>query len=168
MKTLTGHSDAVWCVAVFPDCSRIVSGSGDETVKVWDAKSGTNLMTLTENSFSAWDVVVHCVSVFPDCSRIASGNNDNSVKIWDAKTGEKLYEITGHSGLVNCMSVFPHCSRIVSGSIDRSVKVWGMVYYPAKNVYILLMKLSLIEDVVEKILEYCIAPKYELETLWKK
>ena len=35
-----GHSDRVTCVAFSPDGKRIVSGSQDETVKVWDADKG--------------------------------------------------------------------------------------------------------------------------------
>ena len=37
--TLTGHSDSVFSVAYSPDGKHIVSGSGDRTVKIWDAQS---------------------------------------------------------------------------------------------------------------------------------
>ena len=126
MKTLTGHSNTVWCVAVFSDCSRIVSGSDDMSVKIWDAKTGTNLMTLT-----------------------------------------------GHSDYVRGVAVFRDGTRIVSGSNDKSVRVWGMVYYPAKSVFILLKKmferLEVTEmGIIDLITKYCITPKYELEALWKE
>ena len=38
--TLTGHSDSVFSVAYSPDGKHIVSGSYDNTVKVWDAATG--------------------------------------------------------------------------------------------------------------------------------
>ena len=38
--TLTGHSDFVESVAYSPDGKHIVSGSRDNTVKIWDAQSG--------------------------------------------------------------------------------------------------------------------------------
>ena len=38
--TLTGHSDYVQSVAYSPDGRHIVSGSGDRTVKIWDAQGG--------------------------------------------------------------------------------------------------------------------------------
>ena len=37
--TLKGHSGDVWSVSVSPDGKRIVSGSADETVKIWDISS---------------------------------------------------------------------------------------------------------------------------------
>jgi len=47
---LTGHTDAVSSVAFSPDGARLVSGSGDKTVKVWDASSGAELLTMPAHS----------------------------------------------------------------------------------------------------------------------
>ena len=41
--TLTGHSDFVRSVAYSPDGKHIVSGSFDNTVKVWDSQTGTEV-----------------------------------------------------------------------------------------------------------------------------
>ena len=41
--TLTGHSDKVFSVAYSPDGKHIVSGSDDNTVKVWDSQTGTEV-----------------------------------------------------------------------------------------------------------------------------
>ena len=64
---MTGHSHAVSCVAVFRDGTRVVSASGDNSVKVWDATSGAKLLTLTGHS--DW---VRGVDVFRDGTRIVS------------------------------------------------------------------------------------------------
>ena len=40
INALTGHSDAVSSVSFSPDGARIVSGSHDNTVRVWDAVTG--------------------------------------------------------------------------------------------------------------------------------
>ena len=37
--TLKGHSEPVWSVSYSPDGKRIVSGSDDKTVKIWDISS---------------------------------------------------------------------------------------------------------------------------------
>ena len=41
LKTLTGHTNYVFCVNYNPQSNLIVSGSFDESVKIWDVKSGT-------------------------------------------------------------------------------------------------------------------------------
>ncbi len=40
LKVLEGHTDSVYAVAVSADGSKIVSGSGDKTVRIWSAESG--------------------------------------------------------------------------------------------------------------------------------
>ena len=67
------------CVAYQPDGKRIVSGSGDETVKVWDADKGQEILTLKGHTGT-----VNCVAFSPDGKRIVSGSWDKTVKVWDA------------------------------------------------------------------------------------
>ena len=43
-------SSQVNCVAVFPDGRRVVSGSGDKTLKVWDIATGECVATLEGHS----------------------------------------------------------------------------------------------------------------------
>ena len=68
-------------VSFSPDGSRIVSGSGDNTVRVWDAVTGEVINTLTGHSG-----YVFSVSFSPDGSRIVSGSQDN-IRVWDAVIG---------------------------------------------------------------------------------
>ena len=65
---LRGHTGLLWSVAFSPDGKRIVTGSGDKTVKVWDAATGQEVLALRGH---AEDVL--SVAFSPDGKRILSG-----------------------------------------------------------------------------------------------
>ena len=46
-----GHSDSVYTVAISPDGKYIVSGSNDNSIKVWDLLSGREIHTLTGKTY---------------------------------------------------------------------------------------------------------------------
>jgi WD40 repeat protein len=74
---ITGHTGTVFSVAWSPDGKRIASGSGDHTVKVWDASTGKIVLTYSDHSDR-----VNTVAWSPDGKYIASGSFDNTVKVW--------------------------------------------------------------------------------------
>ena len=129
IRVLAGHTDSVSSVAFSPDGSRIVSGSHDNTLKVWDAASGAELATLTGHW--SW---VRAVAFSPDGRRIVSGSGDKTLKVWDAATGVELATLTGHTDWVQAVAFSPDGSRIVSAAGlrrplgeepgDTTLKVW--------------------------------------------
>ncbi|MFM2064854.1 MAG: hypothetical protein RLZZ507_4525, partial [Cyanobacteriota bacterium] len=84
LRTLSGHSGSVNAVAVTADNQRVISGSDDNTVKVWNLQTGEELFTL--NGHSDW---VQAVAVTADNQRVISGSDDNTVKVWNLQTGEE-------------------------------------------------------------------------------
>ena len=78
-QTLRGHTGSVTCVAISPDGKRIVSGSWDNTLKVWDADKGQEILTLRGHT-----APVLCVAIGPDSKRIVSSSGEGTLKVWDA------------------------------------------------------------------------------------
>ncbi|KIM75856.1 hypothetical protein PILCRDRAFT_662423, partial [Piloderma croceum F 1598] len=117
--SMHGHSHWVHSVAFSPDGSCIASGSADNTIRIWDAKTGVHLATLKGHSIS-----VYSVAFSPDGSHIASGSGDRTVQIWDAKTGVHLTTLIGHSDWVRSVAFSPGGSYIASGSYDKTVRIW--------------------------------------------
>ncbi|KAF7349660.1 WD40 repeat-like protein [Mycena sanguinolenta] len=121
-ETLVIHRTAVvYSVAFSPDGSHIVSGSADETVRLWDAKTGQQVgEPLVGHTNYVWSVAFS-----PDGSHIVSGSDDKTVRLWDAKTGQQVGEpLVGHTNYVQSVAFSPDGSHIVSGSADETVRVW--------------------------------------------
>ena len=108
-------------VAFSPDGTRIVSGSDDNTVRLWDAATGQPIgQPLTGHTDA-----VYSVAFSPDGTRIASGSRDNTVRLWDAATGQPIGQpLTGHTDAVTSVAFSPDGKRIVSGSADNTVRLW--------------------------------------------
>ncbi len=111
----TQHRDVVDSVCVTKD-GRIVSGSYDTTVRVWDME-GKELVVCKGH-----DDVVSSVCVAKD-GKIVSGG-DTTVRLWDMK-GKELVVCRGHEYSVNSVCVTNE-GKIVSGSRDATVRVWNM------------------------------------------
>jgi WD40 repeat protein len=80
LLTLKGHTSAIWSAAFSPDGSRIVTGSKDRTAKLWDAKTGAEVLTLRGHTNT-----VQSVSFSADGSRILTGSLDGTAKVWDSR-----------------------------------------------------------------------------------
>ncbi|KAF9470943.1 hypothetical protein BDN70DRAFT_888602 [Pholiota conissans] len=109
----------VHAIACSSDNKHIVSGLGDETVRVWDASTGVELKKLEGHSH--W---VESVAFSSDNKHIVSGSGDKTVRVWDASTGVELKKLEGHSHWVESVAFSSDNKHIVSGSADLTVRVW--------------------------------------------
>jgi hypothetical protein len=106
-------------VAVTPDGARIVTGSYDTTVRVWDTSTGNELRQLKYHPHPVWGV-----AVTPDGTRIVTALEDNTARVWDASTGAELFRLKGHTGPLRGVAVTPDGARIVSSSEDNTARLW--------------------------------------------
>ena len=74
--------DWVWSVAFSQDGSRVVSGSSDETVRIWNAKTGEPEALLKGHIGN-----VRAIAFAPDGSQVVSGDGI-TVRIWNTVTSE--------------------------------------------------------------------------------
>jgi len=118
-KTLTGHSDSVLSAAYSSDSRYLASGSGDNTIKIWEVAKGKELRTLTGHSSGVYSVVYS-----PDGRYLASGSGDNTIKIWEVAKEKELRTLTGHSSRSLSVVYSPDSRYLASGSIDNTIKIW--------------------------------------------
>jgi WD40 repeat protein len=116
----SGHKDVVTSVSYCPDGKRIVSGSNDRTIRVWNADGGNELLVIRGHDDS---VVSVCFS--PDGQRIASASADLTVRIWDATTGNVVAVCRGHRTDVKSVRFSPDGKWIISGSQDCTLRLWN-------------------------------------------
>ncbi|XP_046390285.1 F-box/WD repeat-containing protein 7 [Ischnura elegans] len=113
-KVLKGHDDHVITCLQFSG-NRIVSGSDDNTLKVWSATTGKCLRTLVGHTGGVWSSQM-------SGSVIISGSTDRTLKVWNAETGLCVHTLYGHTSTVRCMHL--HGKKVVSGSRDATLRVW--------------------------------------------
>lgn len=126
---IPGHSEAILCASFSPvSSSRLATGSGDRTARIWDTDTGTPKLTLSGHS--SW---VLAVAWSPDGSMLATGSMDKSVKIWDPETGRELSTKGGttHSKWVTSLAWEPYHmwrpevgARLASASKDCTIRIY--------------------------------------------
>ncbi|KAF9935832.1 hypothetical protein BGZ67_002930 [Mortierella alpina] len=116
-----GHRGNVKCAEfVGSEGSSIVSGSSDNTLRVWDTETGNCLHILEGHSSRIWDVSSNDVG-----TTVASASGDSTVKIWDIKGSKASCRATlgGHSGDVYTVKYHPTSNHVVSGGYDKIVRL---------------------------------------------
>ena len=116
LAVVKGHEGWVCSVCVTKD-GKIVSGSDDKTVRVWDMQ-GQELAICRGHEH-----LVFSVCVTKD-GKIVSGSKDHTVRIWDMQ-GKELAIYRGHGDMVRSVCVTAD-GKIVSGSYDKTIRVWDM------------------------------------------
>ncbi|RKO83771.1 WD40-repeat-containing domain protein, partial [Blyttiomyces helicus] len=121
--TLTGHIGKVYA-ARFTDSNRVISGSHDRTIKLWDLAKGYCIKTIFTLS-SCNDLI----SLDGDGTVIVSGHLDNNLRIWDTRSGNLVKEVTGiHSGQITGVEASPSSpdgQYVASGSADGALYFWN-------------------------------------------
>jgi WD40 repeat protein/tRNA A-37 threonylcarbamoyl transferase component Bud32 len=117
-----GHTQAIKSVAWVSD-QRVVSGSLDSTVRIWDAITGNNLLV-----YRGHKTKVEALAASPDDTYIASGDGSGKIHIWDTTTGNDRFapiSTTGASS-VRGVSWSPDGHSIANGDDNSIVSIWAI------------------------------------------
>ncbi|KIJ08436.1 hypothetical protein PAXINDRAFT_88850 [Paxillus involutus ATCC 200175] len=118
VRVLEGHEADVNCVCFYPDENKLVSGSDDGTLRIWDRETGA-VEVLSGHTRAVLDV-----DVSRDGQMVVSGSADKTVQIWNRESGE-LHIFEGHERWVRGVEFSLDSSRVVCGSEDGTVQVWS-------------------------------------------
>lgn len=111
---LEGHTDSVYCAEF--DTKEIITGSRDNTLKVWDLKTKKQL-----HSFDGYDGSVLCVAM--DDKILVSGSSDKRCQVYDRRGYHRIASLEFHDAPV--LDVALTDGFIITAGKDGRVAVWG-------------------------------------------
>ena len=119
MSTLTGHKSKVSNVTFSPD-GKTLASVGDESIRLWDARTSKHLHTLSESKYRS-------VAFSPDGETLATKNWDGNVHLWDTKTNEVVYTFTKQKHWVFHMAFSPNGQLLgLLQDEDRNRSLWDI------------------------------------------
>ena len=106
-------------LALSRDGTRLVTGSSNGIVHLWDTRTGKQSQV-----FKGHTDCVSAVALSPDGRSLATGSYDLSARIWDVQSGRKLHPLAGHRGAVLSVAFSPDGTVLATAGIDQTIRLW--------------------------------------------
>ena len=127
---LNGHTDAVLSVAFSADGKKVITGSSDKTIRIWNAESGSaNFGEELKKVSLVGGPKIDFVNFSPDWNKVVTINHDLSLSneaaaiVYDAESGKVLETLQGNDYRVSSAVFSPDGKKIVTTS-NEFVRIW--------------------------------------------
>ncbi|XP_034948322.1 protein FAN-like [Chelonus insularis] len=128
VDVLTGHEDAVSCLAWSPSKNIVMSGSWDCTVKIWHFHESGSKIKPQECLIAQLDhdSKVTCLSISSDEKLLVSGTDDGEIFVWNMNNYDIYFTAKGHSGKINAILFDLESKNIISCASDKLINIFDV------------------------------------------
>ncbi len=116
---LKGHTDNINALAFTPNGRMLASGSNDGTIRLWDASTGTEMLSLSSEKLQA---LVFSI----DRKILASGSENGTIRLWDVATGKQISFLKGQKWSCNVLAFSIDSKMLASGSSSGTIYLWDI------------------------------------------
>lgn len=117
--TFSPHG-AVASARFSPAGDKVVTGSWDNSAKIWNAETGQALLKL-EHGHTGY---INATVFSPDGRQVLTASDDGTCKLWDVKTGAVVHTLTGHKDRVRWATFSRDGTMILTSSNDKTARLW--------------------------------------------
>ncbi|KAF2115160.1 WD40-repeat-containing domain protein [Lophiotrema nucula] len=118
---LDGHLGPVNSGKFSSNGKRIVSGSDDMTIRLWDTVTGTECMSFRGHTKRVW-----AVTFSAETRLVVSGSEDKAIRIWDTLSGSLLHTLRDSTSGISSVAFSPDGQLLAAGSFNDEVRLWDM------------------------------------------
>jgi WD40 repeat protein len=118
--TFSGHTDRVTSICLTEDKYYAISGSWDDSIRVWDILSGKCIRVI--KGHASW---VTSICLHPNGKTLISASRDSFLKSWEIQSGKCLATFKGHKDIVYCLYLTSDGRYAISGGSDGA-KLWDV------------------------------------------
>lgn len=122
VRSFIAHDEqAVTCLAVTRDDRLLLTGSSDNTARVWDRTTNRRIFELRDHRGPVWSIAAS-----PNGALAVTASLDATMRVWDLETGRLLRALDGLEGPPMEVIFLPDSRRIVVASANGALSIWDV------------------------------------------
>lgn len=116
-KSLEGHTDRIFALAISPDGKVVATGGKDTKIKLWSIETAKEIKTMEGHTGC-----INGLSFSPDGKILASASEDKSIKLWSWQDGTVVKTIEGDAP--NAIYYSPDGKLLACETGHLTIKLW--------------------------------------------